>query len=106
VVFDDSRWQMTARGNIYVLDSSGQPQNPPDPAQVTVMLYGPHPDTGGLLETPLAASTNTTTGVVTYSLTTSIGPRFLRAYLGSPPTRKSRIVRFGGGNVINLEILP
>jgi type II secretory pathway pseudopilin PulG len=97
------RVEMTARGNVYVLDAAGKPQNPSDPAQIKVRLYGPHPTHAEVQET-LVATTSTEEGVVSYSVTTTIGPRFLRAYLGDPPTRKSRIVRFERGDVINLEI--
>lgn len=96
------RVEMTVRGNVYVLDATGQPQNPPDPEQVTVRLFGPHPTTGEVLETVAAKTTEA--GVVSYNVTTTVGPRFLRAYFGDPPTRKSRIVRFERGDVINLEI--
>jgi prepilin-type N-terminal cleavage/methylation domain-containing protein len=103
VVFDESRWQMTLQGNVYLVDSSGQRTNPT--GGVLVMLYGPNPDTGGLLETQV--TTTTTSGVVSYSVTTSIGPRFLRAYLGasvSAATAKSRILRVERSDVKDLEI--
>jgi hypothetical protein len=109
VAFGDNRWQMAVQGNVYLLDGNAQRQNPSDPSQVIVMFYGPNPDTGGLQETHVTASANATTGVVSFSLTTSIGPRFLRAYLGESvksATRRSRIVRFERGNAIDLEILP
>lgn len=105
VVFDNSRWQMTLQGNVYLLDSSGQRTNPT--SNVIVMLYGPDPDTGGLLETQVTTTTNATTNVVSYGVTTSIGPRFLRAYLGtsiSAATAKSRIVRVERSDAKDLEI--
>lgn len=107
VVFPDSRWQMAIQGNVYLLDSTGQRTNPS--GQVIVMLYGPNPDTGGLMQTPITTSADSTSGVVSYSFITTIGPRFLRAYLGASvaaATRKSRIVRFERADAINLEILP
>jgi hypothetical protein len=93
---------ITVSGNVYLLDSNGQPQNPTDPSQIRVMLYGPNPATGGLLE--IQATTATNGGAVSYLAATTAGPRFLRAYLGNPVTRKSPIVRFQRSDAISLNI--
>jgi type II secretory pathway pseudopilin PulG len=98
----------TVSGNVYVLNANGVPQNPTNPTQVNVMLYGPNPATGGLLETPISTTVNN--GVVSYTATTTYGPRYLRAYYGSlpvtsnPGTWKSPIVRIQQSGVISLQI--
>jgi len=93
---------ITVSGNVYLLDTNGQPQNPSDQSQIRVMLYGPNPANGGLLETQVATTTNG--GVVSYAATTTAGPRFIRAYFGNPVTRKSSIVRFQRSDAISLNI--
>jgi hypothetical protein len=96
--------QIAVSGNVYLLDANGQRTNPPDPAQIQVWLYGPDGANGGLLETSLPTTVDPVSGVVSYAATTTAGPRFLRAYLGTPPTRKSAIVRFRQSDVIPLDI--
>jgi hypothetical protein len=96
------RTSMTVSGNVYVL-VDGQRQNPADPSQVRVVLYGPDTASAACVQgTPVP--TTVAGGVVSYSAATTIGPRFLRAYLGNPVTNKSAIVRFQRGDVIHLEI--
>jgi type II secretory pathway pseudopilin PulG len=97
------RIAVAASGNVYVLDGNGQRQNPPDPSQIRVVLYGPNPTTGNVLET-VVPTTVRADGVVSYAVATTPGPRFLRAYLGAPATRKSLVVRFERSDLIHLDI--
>jgi hypothetical protein len=93
---------MAVSGNVYLLDGSGQRTNPTDPSQVHVTLFGPDPATGVVKET--TAPVTTANGVVSYSATTTLGPRCLRAYLGNPATRKSAVVQVQRGGVQHLDI--
>jgi type II secretory pathway pseudopilin PulG len=94
---------ITISGNVYVLDANGQRQNPTSGTAVKVVLYGPNPDNGGVLETTVL-NAEATGGVVSYSVSTTQGPRCLRAYLGDPVTGRSDIVRVYRSNVVDLVI--
>ena len=102
--------QIAVGGNVYVLDSNGNPGNPSSASAIQVWIYGPNPNTGLLLETQ-CNTTAAANGVVSYSIPTGVyvyAPGFLRAYLGDrstlPPVRRSAIVRFQRSDVINLSI--
>jgi hypothetical protein len=99
--------QIVVSGNVYLLDSNGNPTNPSSGVQIQVWMYGPNPNTGLLLENPCALTT-ATDGVVSYSLPAGVfAPGFLRAYVGSSraaATQKSPIVQFQRSGVINLNI--
>jgi prepilin-type N-terminal cleavage/methylation domain-containing protein len=94
---------MAVSGNVYLLDGSGR-TNPTDPSQVHVTLFGPDPATGGVKETTVSVTKDPNSGVVSYSATTTLGPRCLRAYLGNPSTRKSAVVQVQRGGVQHLDI--
>jgi prepilin-type N-terminal cleavage/methylation domain-containing protein len=96
--------QIIVSGNVYVLDSNGNPTNPTNAVQI--WMYGPNPSTGLLLEYQ-CTQTTATDGVVSYNLPAGVyAPGFLRAYLGSRSTgtRRSAVVQFQRSNVINLNI--
>jgi hypothetical protein len=92
-------------GNVYLLDSNGNPTNPTTAVQV--WMYGPNPSTGGLWEAQCTTVT-ATDGVVSYSIPAGVyAPGFLRAYLGSSraaATLKSPIASFQRSGVNNLNI--
>ncbi len=88
--------QIAVGGNVYVLDSNGNPGNPSSASAIQVWIYGPNPNTGLLLETQ-CNTTAAANGVVSYSIPTGVyvyAPGFLRAYLGDrstlPPVRRMR----------------
>jgi len=97
--------QIIISGNVYVLDSNGNPTNPTNTVQV--WMYGPNPSTGLLWEYQ-CTQTTATDGVVSYSLPAGVyAPGYLRAYLGSSraaATQKSPIVQFQRSGVVNLNI--
>ncbi len=98
--------QIAVRGNVYLLDSNGNPTNPTSALQV--WMYGPNPlPPGGLWEVQCPTLT-ATDGVVSYNIPAGVyAPGCLRAYLGSSraaATQKSPIVRFQRSGVITLNI--
>ena len=99
ISFADSL-QIVLAGHVYELDDDGN-QTRPVLAHVTVKLYGYEPATGVVSE--VALPKGTTPGLVeqthslTFFVTTTAGPRFLRAYLDENGDgtweKKSNIVR-------------
>jgi len=92
-------------GNVYLLDSNGQRQNPTSGSTVRVVLFQPDGNTGLLQQTELLNPPTAGGTVVTYSGNCTIGPRYLRAYMTiDSASQKSNIVRIQHGGVIDLEI--
>jgi prepilin-type N-terminal cleavage/methylation domain-containing protein len=102
---DGSRYTATITGTVTLLDAMGNARDtspadtsaigsaspPATPApKVSVVLYGPDPTTGMALATP-AIMTRLGTGIYSYLVTTTIGPRVIRAYETGDTPKKSRI---------------
>jgi prepilin-type N-terminal cleavage/methylation domain-containing protein len=109
LTFNQACLNVTVSGNVYLM-SGHTLTNPPNAetagsTQITVKMFSPNPTTGLVLETP-ATITTATSGVVSYSFAqpVSAGPRFLRAYLGNPPTQTSPVIRFQQSDAISLTI--
>jgi hypothetical protein len=98
-------------GHVYELEDDGN-QKRPTLAHVTVKLYGYEPATGGVLEVALTKDSTPPlverTHSLTFSLTTTAGPRFLRAYLDINDDgiweMKSNIVRAQRSDVFELVL--
>ena len=72
------RIDATVSGTVYVLDSFGNQINPT--GTVTVKFFDPNPATGTIRETTLTVTPSPT---ATFTFSTTIGPRVIRAYLGT-----------------------
>jgi len=116
LTFAAGQLNIAVGGNVYLRDASGTRTNP-DAAQVTVVLYGPNPTTGLVLETAITTTATAAGlvqlqegGAVRYEFAPiSAGPRFVRAYFGSLPitsaTLRSPVVNVQQGGVFHLDIL-
>ncbi len=96
------RVDATVSGTVYVLDSFGNQINPT--GTVTVKFFDPNPATGAIRETTLTVTPSPT---ATFTFTTTIGPRVIRAYLGTAPTwtktsPATRLTVLPGGQTKNL----
>ena len=88
----------TVTGNIYLKSASMGTISPTSTLGVQVKLFGPTWKSGSFnVETPVTPTIPTNGTVVTYSVTTTVGPRSIRAYYQpggtGPMVYKSRIVR-------------
>jgi len=94
---DPGRYVSVVNGILTLLDANGQPRDTTD--TISVVLYGP-PDPAGPWPATTApipgksATVNKTgTGVYEFSVSTTIGPRLLRAYEGAVTGgKKSRVI--------------
>jgi len=100
--------EIAISGRVYELDDGERKR--PQLSEVTVRLYEFNPLSGEVQASAYTKDTDPAlveaTHSLTFSITTTPGPRYLRAYLASTPEKKSRIVRVQRSDEFELDLVP
>jgi prepilin-type N-terminal cleavage/methylation domain-containing protein len=109
-----TRYASTVTGTVYRLDASTcEHLAPSDPAAVTVILYGPDPEmipgnaTNGVAETSATMTYNNEAdevNYVNYAVTSTFGPRIIRAYMNSQKSQPIHLMLLPGAQSVDIRI--